>query len=229
MTRFPSGAAALAHGPPVEPAGAGGAGGHHAAARELHRTGPLPTGARHGRAAGGVDGPHAARAQRAAPRRRLRPGVPGVTARRRGAPAGSPGAGHDPRRPPPVPGDGRTAPRHPRHRQPGVRRVPRRRRPGVAGTAGQRVPPRPPPRRHRAPGAQPAGVGPAHHREPAGPARCAARTRRWRRCSPSSRATCRRCPRRPTCSASPCRWSWPRPTATSGSSPRSPRSPPPPT
>src|ERR671911_923973 len=168
---IPDRAAALAHGAPVEPAGAGDTGGHHPAARELHRTGPLPTGAQRGHAAGGGDGPHAARAQRAAPRRWLRPGVPGVTARRRGTPADPRGAGHDARRPPSVPGDGRTTTRHPRHRQPGVRAVPRGRRPRVAGAAGQRVPPRPPPRRHGAPGSQPAGVGPAHHRESASPAR----------------------------------------------------------
>src|SRR5215217_617961 len=70
---FPDRAAALAHGPPVEPAGAGDTGGHDPAARELHRAGPLPPGPQRGHAAGGVDGPHAARAQRAAPRRRLRP------------------------------------------------------------------------------------------------------------------------------------------------------------
>ena len=56
-----------------------------------------------------------------------------------------------------------------------------------------------------------------------------ARTRRWRSCSSSSRATCRRCPRRTTGSASPCPWSSTRTTVTSGSSPRSRRSPPPPT
>src|ERR687898_1840455 len=168
---IPDRAAALAHGAPVEPAGTGDTGGHHPAARELHRTGPLPTGTQRGHAAGGLAGPHAARAQRAAPRRRLRPGVPGVTARRRGTPADPRGAGHDARRPPSVPGDGRTTTRHPRHRQPRVRAIPRGRRPPVAGAAGQRVPPRPPPRRQRGPSSQPAGVGPAHHPEPAGPAR----------------------------------------------------------
>src|SRR5918994_786294 len=161
----------MALGPPAEPARAGGAGRHDAAARELHRAGPIPAGAQGGRAAGGVAGAHAARAQRAAPRRRLRPGVPGVTPRRRGTTADPRGAGLDPRRPPSVPGDGRAAPRRPRHRQPGVRAVPRGRRPRAAGAAGQHVPPRPPPRRPRAPGAEPAGVGPAHHREPEGPAR----------------------------------------------------------
>src|SRR5918995_465851 len=78
---IPDRAAAPAHGAPVEPAGAGDTGGHDPAARELHRTGPLPTGAQRGHAAGGGDGAHAAGAQRAAPRRRLRPGVPRVTAR----------------------------------------------------------------------------------------------------------------------------------------------------
>jgi hypothetical protein len=91
----PERAAALAHRPPAEPAGAGGSGSHHPAARELHRAWPLPPGPHHRRAAGGVDGANAAGAQRAAPRRRLRPGIPGVTARRRGAPAGPPGAGHE--------------------------------------------------------------------------------------------------------------------------------------
>ena len=103
MTAVPERVAALAHGPPDEPAGPRAAGGHDPAARELHRTGPLPPGPRHGGAPGGVDGAHAAGAQRAAPRRRLRPGVPGVTARRRGAPPGPPGAGHDPRRSLPYP------------------------------------------------------------------------------------------------------------------------------
>src|SRR5262245_29916956 len=41
---IPDRAAALAHGAPVEPAGAGDTGGHDPAARERRRTGPLPTG-----------------------------------------------------------------------------------------------------------------------------------------------------------------------------------------
>src|SRR5262245_18231138 len=165
---MPERAAALAHRPPVEPAGTGDAGGDDAAAPELHRTGPLPTRPQRGRAAGGVAGAHAARAQRAAPRRRFRPGVSGVTARGRGAPPGPPGDRHDPRRPPPVPGDGRTTTRDPRDRQPGVRTFPRRRRPRVSGAAGQHVPPRPPPQWSRTPSAQPARVGQAHHSKPAG-------------------------------------------------------------
>ena len=44
----------------------------------------------------------------------------------------------------------------------------------------------------RAPGSQPAGVGQAHHRAPAGLAGRAARTLRWTTCSPSSSPTCRR-------------------------------------
>ena len=227
--RVPGGDAVLALDPPTEPARACGAGGYDAAARELHRTRSLPAGARHGGAVGGVDGAHAARAQRAPSRRGLRPRLPGVVVRRRGATAGAPGARHDPRRPPPLPGDGRAAPWHPRRGEPGVRRVPPGRRSGAAGAAGERLPPGPPPRRPGPPGHQPARVGPAHHREPAGTARCAAPTRPWRRCSPSSRATCPRWRRRPTRSASPFRCNWHRTRATCGSSRPSPRSPPQPT
>ena len=230
MSRFPSRVAALAYGPPDEPAGPGRARGHHTAACELHRAGTIPPGAR-------------------ASIVRLSESME-LTLRERNALLLA--AGFAPAFPEsPLDDDALRPVRdaldtildghlpYPAMvvRPHGILVVANRAfdlfhegvDPGAADAAGQRLPPRSPPRRHRPPGAQPAGVGPTHHREPAGTARAkpgpvvgrvARRARGLPAAAPAAdrRARLRRS-----------RWNWAPPTATSASSPHSRRSRPPPT
>ena len=136
----PERVAALAHGPPDEPAGPGVPAGTTQRHAELHRAGrSRPGRSMVGRLAESME--LTLRSAARCSRGWFRAGVPRVAARRRGASPGPPSARHDPRWPPPVPGDGRgrTASSS---RPTGRSGVPRGRRPRCRA-AGQHVPPRP--------------------------------------------------------------------------------------